>query len=397
MYKKDFPIFRNAKFRNKPLVYLDSASSTQKPYTVINQIPYLYENFYANIHRGIYKLSEDSTSMYEEARVKIADFIGAKSKEIIFTKGTTDSINTIVYFFAKKILKSDDLVLLTEMEHHSNIVPWLILQKEIGFKIEYVKINEKGELLNLDLLLRKNPKILSITHISNVLGNINDVKTIIKEAKKRNTYVLIDGAQAVSHIKVDVKDLGCDFYVFSSHKMLGPTGVGVLYARYEILQEFDPAFGGGDSVLSVTKDSILYKDPPWKFEGGTPNFIDVIALGVAIEYIEKIGMKKISKYIEDISLYTYEKLSNIEKVKIFGDGRKSGIFSFFIENIHSHDIASSLDEDNIAIRAGHHCAKILMDRLNVSSLSRCSLYIYNDEKDINIFISSLEKTIDLFS
>ena len=397
MYKKDFPIFRNAKFMNKPLVYLDSASSTQKPQTVINAIPYLYENFYANVHRGIYKLSEESTGMYEDVREMVAKFINASEKEIVFTKGTTDSINMIVYFFAKKLLKKDDLVILSEMEHHSNIVPWIILQKEIGFNIEYIEVNEKGELLNLDLLLEHNPKILSITNVSNVLGNINDVDKITRKAHDKGAYVLIDGAQAVSHMGVDVKKIDCDFYVFSSHKMLGPTGVGVMYAKSEILEKYDPAFSGGEAIISVSKDSIVYKDIPHKFEPGTPNFIDVIAFGYAISYIEKIGILKIQKFIEDLSLYTYDKLINIEKLKLFGDGRKSGIFSFHIENIHPHDIASSLDEDNIAIRAGHHCAKILMDRLNLSSLSRCSLYIYNDEKDIDKFISSLNKTIDIFS
>ena len=397
MYKKDFPIFKNAKFMNKPLVYLDSASSTQKPYTVVNSIPYLYENFYANVHRGIYKLSEESTGMYEDAREKVAEFIGALKEEIVFTKGTTDGINTIVYFFAKSVLKKDDMVLLTEMEHHSNIVPWLILQKDIGFKIEYIQVDSKGKLIDLDLKLSLKPKILSITHVSNVLGVINPISEIVYKAKNNGAYVLVDGAQAVSHIRVDVKELDCDFYVFSSHKMLGPTGVGVMYAKKEILEDFDPAFGGGESILTVAKDKVIYKDIPYKFEPGTPNFIDVIAFGYAISFIENIGIENISKYIETLSQYLYDKLSSVDRVQIFGNGIKTGIFSFYVEGIHPHDIASSLDDDNIAIRVGHHCAKVLMNRLDVSSLSRCSLYIYNDTKDIDKFISSLTKTIDLFS
>ena len=289
------------------------------------------------------------------------------------------------------------MVLLTEMEHHSNIVPWLILQKDIGFKIEYIQVDSKGNLIDLDLKLSLKPKILSITHVSNVLGVINPISEIVYKAKNNGAYVLVDGAQAVSHIRVDVKELDCDFYVFSSHKMLGPTGVGVMYAKKEILEDFDPAFGGGESILTVAKDNVIYKDIPYKFEPGTPNFIDVIAFGYAISFIENIGIENISKYIETLSQYLYDKLSKIDRVQIFGNGIKTGIFSFYVDGIHPHDIASSLDEDNIAIRVGHHCAKVLMDRLDVSSLSRCSLYIYNDTKDIDKFISSLTKTIDLFS
>ncbi len=406
MDKKNFPIFKNAKFQGsishgsgsqeKDFIYLDSSATTQKPQVVIDEIKKVYENYNANVFRGLYRISEEATSMYEETRKAVADFINAETSEIIFTKNTTESLNTVVYSFAKSILKKGDNVLLSEMEHHSNIVPWQILQKEIGFNILYLEVDKSGQFTNLDLITQKEPKIVSVVHISNVLGVINDVKKITKMAKDVGSYVIIDGAQAVGHIGVDVKTIDCDFYAFSAHKMMGPTGVGVLYGRKELLDKMEPLYGGGEMILSVSKDSCTFKDAPYKFEAGTPNFVDIIAFRKSIEYINDLGISNIHKYIKDLSTYTHYQLSTLKEVEIYGDSRDTGIISFNISGVHPHDVATFLDEDNIAIRAGHHCAQVLMKKFNVQALSRVSLYIYNDKSDINALVKSLSKIIDYY-
>ncbi len=401
MDKKNFPIFKNAKFNgseslNKDFIYLDSSATTQKPQVVIDEIKKVYENYNANVFRGLYRISEESTEMYEKTRGAVAKFINANTSEIIFTKNTTESLNIVVYSFAKSLLKKGDIVLLSEMEHHSNIVPWQILQKEIGFSILYLEVDKTGNFTNLDLMMEKKPKIVSITHISNVLGVINDVQKITKIAKSQGSYVIIDGAQAAGHISVDVKKIGCDFYAFSAHKMMGPTGVGILYGRKKLLDKMEPLYGGGEMILSVSKDSCTFKDAPYKFEAGTPNFVDVIAFRKSIEYINDLGVENTHKYIKDLSLYTHYQLSKLEEVEIYGDSHDTGIISFNIPGIHPHDIATFLDEDNIAIRAGHHCAQVLMRKFNVPALSRVSLYIYNDKSDINAFVKSLSRIIDYY-
>ncbi len=396
MYKKDFPIFTNTKFNGFDLVYLDSAATSQKPQIVISKLKEFYEKYNANIYRGIYKLSEESTELYEKTRSRVADFLNVSSSEIVFTKGTTDGINFIVYAYAKNKLKKGDLVLLTEMEHHSNIVPWQILSKNIGFNIEYVPISKDGKLKDLDKFLEFKPKILSITHVSNVLGSVNDISYISNMAHKIGCTVIVDGAQAVSHMKVDLKLLDCDFYVFSAHKMFGPTGVGILYGKNEILSELEPIFGGGEMISSVTKDDVVFKDSPFKFEAGTQNFADVSVFSNSIDYIENIGINNISSYIKDLHSYAVKKLKGIKGLRIYGEGNLSGIVSFDINGIHPHDIATLLNENNIAVRAGHHCAQILMSSLGVSSLTRCSLQIYNDKSDIDKLVSSLDKIVSYF-
>ncbi len=397
MNKKDFPIFKNTKFYGKNLVYLDNAATTQKPQIVIDEFSRFYENFNANVYRGIYRLSEEATSMYEGVREKSAKFINAKSNEIVFTRNTTESLNLVVYTFAKSILKKTDTVLLSLMEHHSNIVPWQILQKEIGFSIKYIDINKENfSLENVDSLLEIKPKIISLTYISNVLGTRNDIKDIVKKARKINAFVIVDAAQAAPHIQIDVKSLDCDFLTFSAHKMLGPTGVGILYGKEELLDKMPPLLGGGEMIISVDKNKSVYKNAPFKFEAGTVNFADTIVFGKSIDYINKVGMNKISLYIKELSFYLYENLVKINGIKIYGAKNDFGIYSFSIKNIHPHDIATFLDEENIAIRAGHHCAQPLMKELSVYALSRISLYFYNTQEDIDKVSLSLSKISDLF-
>jgi cysteine desulfurase/selenocysteine lyase len=396
-YKKDFPIFQNTKFYSKDLVYLDNSATTQKPQVVINEFSQFYENSNANIYRGVYRLSEEATSLYEKSRKDVADFIGAKENEIVFTKNTTESINLIVLSFARSILKKGDLVLLSIVEHHSNIVPWLILQKEIGFKIKYIDIDDTSfEFSNIDLLLSENPKIVSITHVSNVTGIENNIKEIANKAHRNGAIIIVDGAQSIPHKKIDVVDLDCDFFVFSAHKMLGPTGVGVLFGKQKFLDEMQPIFGGGEMILSVEQNNCSFKSTPYKFEAGTINFADTIVFSKSLEYISNIGISKIEKYIKDLSLYTYKRLQEVDGIKIYGLENTSGIYSFSIKKIHPHDIASFLDEDNIAIRAGHHCAQVLMERFEVYALCRVSIYIYNDKSDIDKLVDSLSKISRLF-
>ncbi len=396
-YKKDFPIFKNTKFYNKDLIYLDNSATTQKPQIVIDEYAKFYENFNANIYRGIYRLSEEATSMYEGARTSIAKFINAKSNEIVFTRNTTESLNLVVLSFAKSILKKNDLVVLSVVEHHSNIVPWLILQKEIGFRIEYIDINKESfELENIDKYLELKPKIVSITQVSNVTGVENNIKEIIRKAHLKGAFVIIDAAQSVPHKKIDVKDLDCDFLAFSAHKMLGPVGIGILFGKEDLLERMNPVLGGGEMILSVDQDSCTFKEAPFKFEAGTVNFADAIVFKKSIEYLDGIGMDNIEKYIKELSEYTYENLSKVNGLKIYGQKNNSGIYSFSLKAVHPHDIASFLDEDNIAIRAGHHCAQVLMNRFSVYALSRVSIYIYNTKQDIDNLCISLSKISDLF-
>ena len=396
-YKKDFPIFKNTKFYNKDLVYLDNGATTQKPQIVIDEFAQFYENSNSNIYRGVYRLSEEATSLYEKARKDTAEFINAKENEIIFTKNTTESINLVVLSFARSILKKGDIVLLSVVEHHSNIVPWLILQKEIGFEIKYIDIDDSNfELSNIDSMLSLKPKIVSITHVSNVTGVENNIKEITKKAHDNGAIVIIDGAQSIPHKKIDVLDLDCDFFAFSAHKMLGPVGIGILFGKQKILESMQPIFGGGEMILSVEKDNCTFKSSPYKFEAGTINFADAIVFSKAIEYINSIGIDKVEEYICDLSAYTYKRLQEVDGIKIYGTKNSAGIYSFSIKNIHPHDIASFLDEDNIAIRAGHHCAQVLMKRLDVYALSRVSIYIYNDKPDIDKLVDSLSKISKLF-
>ncbi len=396
--RKEFPAL-DQKINGKMLIYLDNAATTLKPRIVINALTSHYSRDTANIHRGIHLLSQRATEKYEEARECVKEFINASnSKEIIFTKGTTDSINLVAYSYGS-FLKRGDEIIISEMEHHSNIVPWQLLCERTGAKLKIIPINKSGELIIEDFkkILGPKTKIVSVAHISNALGTINPVKEIAKIAHKFGAVVLIDGAQAVAHIKVDVRDIDCDFYAFSGHKMFGPTGVGVLYGRRELLEKMPPFEGGGDMIESVKFDKTTYNELPYKFEAGTPPIAEVIALKSAIDYINKIGIDEMKRYEEELLEYATEKLGRIKELKIIGNAKnKSGIISFTLDDIHPHDTGSFCDQDGIAIRTGHHCAQPVMDYFGVCATARVSFSIYNTKEEIDELIKSVRKVVKLF-
>lgn len=394
--RSDFPIFAD-----KALVYLDSAATTQKPKQVIEAVSDYYSNYYANVHRGIYDLSIKATEAYQSARQKVANFINAKDwRSIVFTGGTTESINLVAYSWARKNLKNGDEILITEMEHHSNIVPWQLVAEEIGVILKYIPINIDGtlDLNNINKLITNKTKLVSIIHQSNVFGTINPIKKIINLAKKVNAIIFIDAAQSVPHSPVDVQDLDCDFLAFSGHKMLGPTGIGVLYGKTELLESMAPFMGGGDMINSVTMSESTWNDIPYKFEAGTPKIAQAIGLGAAIDYLNDIGMNNIDEYLKDLTIITLEKLKSIDGLEIYGhqSSENGAVISFNLEGIHPHDLAQFLDQDGIAVRAGHHCAQPIMDKLGVSSTIRASFYLYNTEEEINLLCESLIKTANFF-
>ncbi|HLC67662.1 MAG TPA: cysteine desulfurase [archaeon] len=389
---KDFPIL-NRKVNWKPLIYLDNAATSQKPKQVIDKITDYYTNYNANIHRGIHKMSEEATEEYEGARQKTAKFIGANTKEMIFTKNTTESLNILAYW-ALRTLKSGDEVVLSVMEHHSNIVPWQMLQEK-GVKLKFIDINSDGTLSD-NMLITKKTKIVSIVHASNVLGTINDVSKIGKIAHDNGALFVVDGAQSVPHMPVDVKKFGCDFLAFSSHKMLGPTGVGVLYGREDVLEKVTPFLRGGDMIKEVRLTNTKWNDLPWRLEAGTPNIADVIGFGAAMDYLNKIGMANVRQHEIDVTKYAMKELGAIRNVKIYGPANRCGLVSFSIDGVHPHDTASILDTEGIAIRSGHMCAQPLMERLEVPALSRASFYIYNDKKDVDALVKGIEKVKTVF-
>lgn len=394
--RQDFPVLKR-KVNGKPLVYLDNAATTQKPKQVIEKIVEYYSNYNANIHRGIHKLSEEATQEYEWTRTKVADFIGAVSSEIIFTKNTTESINILAYW-ALRTLKKGDEVVLTIMEHHSNIVPWQMLQEK-GVKLRFVDINNDGTLKTGQYknLVTKNTKIVSLSHVSNVLGTINPVKEIGRIAHDAGALFMVDGAQSVPHMPVNIKDIDCDFLAFSGHKMLGPTGTGVLYGKRELLKNVTPFLRGGDMIKEVHMYETKWNDVPWKFEAGTPNIADVIGFGAAVDYLSKLGMTNVRKHEETITKYVMKELSSIKGITIHGRAAvRSGAVSFGIEGVHPHDAATILDGEGIAIRSGHMCAQPLMERLNVPALSRASFYIYNTKEEINKLADGIEKVKKTF-
>jgi len=404
--KKDFPIFKR-KINGKNLVYLDSGATSQKPAIVINAEKEFYENHNANINRGIHTLGDEATRMYEDTRKKVAKFINSNFKEVIFTRNATESINLVARSFLKPILKENDLILLTEMEHHANLIPWQIIAKESKAKIEYVPIDEEG-LLDLDKakkLLSKKPKIFAFTHVSNVLGTINPVKELIKIAHSYNVPVLIDGAQSVPHFKTDVKELDCDFLVFSAHKMLGPTGVGILFGKKELLEKMEVFMGGGDMIKEAYYNGFIPDEIPNKFEAGTPNIAGVVAFGKAIEYLENLEMKNVEKNDKELINYALKKLSKIKNIEIYGpkDSKlRSSLIAFNCYTndnvlIHPHDLATILDENGIAIRAGHHCCMPLHEKLNLTATSRISFYVYTTKEDIDVFIKCLEEVNKIFN
>lgn len=399
--RNDFPILKK-KINGKDLVYLDNASTTQKPYSVINSITDFYSNYNSNIHRAVYQLAEEATELYEQTREKIANFINVRPEEIIFTRNTTESINLIAHSWARSNLKKDDVIAITEMEHHSNIVPWQILCQEIGTRLEYVGIDENGFLdveYLIELISSRKVKLVSISHMSNVLGTIVPIERIVKTAHQYEIPVIVDGAQSVPHMPVDVKNLDCDFLVFSAHKMLGPTGVGVLYAKKELLEKMKPFMAGGDMIKEVFKFHTNYNEVPYKFEAGTPNIADVVGFGAAVEYLEKIGMENIRKHEIYLTEYALESMQSLKHITIYGpmDSKfRGGVISFNIADIHPHDLATIMNDHGIAIRSGHHCAQVLMQRLDVPATSRASFYIYNTKEEIDKFVNAIKEAGRIF-
>ena len=392
----DFPIFQN----NPDLIFLDNASTTQKPQAVIDTLTYYYENYNSNIHRGIYQIAEKATAAYEKTRDKVAVFIGTEDRQsIVFTRGTTESINLVASSWGQN-LKPGDEVLITEMEHHSNIIPWQLICEKTGASLKYIPISEDGmlDLSNPQKYFREKTKIVCVIHQSNVFGTINPIAEIVKMAHVVGALVLIDGAQSVPHHKVNVSQLGCDFFAFSGHKMMGPTGVGVLYTKPALLEEMNPFMGGGEMIREVSMEKSTWNDIPWKFEAGTPNIAQVIGMGAAIDYINEIGLQSIADYEKKLLGYGQEKLQKIPGLTIYGTSKNKGaVISFNITNIHPHDVAHILDTSGIAIRAGHHCAQPIMKRLSVPATNRASFYLYNTFEEIDSLIEGLTKTVDLFA
>ena len=385
--KADFPIFNNS-----DLVYLDNASTTHKPQRVLDAILSMYTESNANVHRALYDMGSKATERFENSRKKIATFIHATSeKEIIFTSGTTESINLLGRTLGNDLGPGDD-ILVSEMEHHANLVPWQMACERTGANLKFIPLNDKGELdlSQPERYFRPSTKIISIAHVSNVLGTINPINEIATMAKDVGAILIVDGAQGVPHQAVDVQELGCDFYAFSGHKMLGPTGIGSLWGRMEILERMGPFMGGGEMIDTVSMHSSTWNEVPYKFEAGTPNFVQAVGLGAAIDYLEELGMDKIAKDEKELTNYALKRMSQIEGVRVFGAAEhRSGVISFNLDGIHAHDLAQFLNEDHIAIRVGHHCAQPLLSSLKESSVARLSIYVYNDRSDIDKFCNSL--------
>jgi cysteine desulfurase / selenocysteine lyase len=401
--RKDFPILKRTVRDNKPLVYLDNASTTQKPNQVIDAITDYYQNHNANIHRAVYALAEESTEAYESARDKIANFVNVKNRqEIIFVRGTTEAINLVAYAWGRSHINEGDIIVTTEYEHHSNIVPWQLLTQEKRAKLEYIGMDDNGELILDDLdkyLATGKVKLVTFSLMSNVLGTITDAKKIIEKCKAAGVLTLIDGAQAVPHMKVDLDTLGCDFFAFSGHKMLAPTGVGILWVRKPVLQTMNPFHGGGDMIREVHKYETTWNDLPYKFEAGTPNIADVIGFGAAIDYLTKIGMDNVRQHEIELTKYAMEKFAKIPGLQIYGTKdieKRGGVISFNFADVHPHDVADIIDKEGISLRSGHHCAQVLMERLNVAATSRASFYIYNTKEDVDALIDSLNIVAKVF-
>lgn len=397
--RKDFPIL-STKIYNKPLVYLDNGATTQKPQCVIDAICTAYSTINANVHRGVHYLSQEATNQAEEARRIVAEFINAKSvREVIFTKGTTESMNLVAHSFCKRYCKPGDEIIISAMEHHANIVPWQLQEEICGVKLRVVPISAEGELQldELKKMISPKTKLISITHTSNVLGTVNPIEEIIEIAHQANIPVLLDAAQAVQHTVIDVQKLDCDFLVFSAHKMYGPTGVGVLYGKEDLLNEMPPYQGGGEMIERVSFEGTTFNELPFKFEAGTPNYIDVIAFGKAIEYIQSIGLEKIEEYETELLNYCTEKLTAIEGLKIYGTAKKKcSVISFLVEGIHHYDMGMMLDKMGIAVRTGHHCAEPLMHVMGIEGTVRASFAFYNTKDEVDQLVQGIKKAISLF-
>lgn len=394
---KEFPILNQS---GKRLVYLDSSATSQKPNAVIQSITNYYQNSNANIHRGVYKLSQKATAEYELAHKLVSKFINAEFEEVIFTKGTTESLNILAYSLGKTLNEGDEIV-LTQMEHHSNIVPWQQIAKEKKLLLKFIPITE-DYLLDLEAakqLITNKTKIVSVVHMSNVLGTINPVKEIAELAHKVNALMIVDVAQSIAHMKMDVKELNCDFLAFSGHKMLAPTGIGVLYGKKELLEKMNPFLFGGDMINEVTFESSTWNDLPWKFEAGTPNISGAVGLAKAIEYINNLGIENIKEHCNNLTSYAIEKLSGIEGLKIIGTKNlklRGPVISFTVDGLHPHDLSEILDRDNVAVRGGHHCAMPLMSVLKLNGTTRASFYVYNIQEDVDVLVNGIKKAKEIF-
>jgi cysteine desulfurase / selenocysteine lyase len=399
--RKDFPILQRETSPGVPLVYLDSTATSQKPLAVIEAMDNYYRRSNANIHRGVHTLAEEATYMYEQARVRIAKFINAPSvHQVIYTRNTTESINLVAYTWARANLKAGDIVILTEMEHHSNLVPWHMLQAERGIELEFIPVTEAG-LLDLDVyrsLLSRGPKLVSFTHMSNVLGTINPAAEIIRLAHEAGAITLIDGAQSVPHLTVDVQALDADFLAFSAHKMCGPTGIGALYGKTELLEAMPPFMGGGDMIKEVKLRSFRPNTLPHKFEAGTPAIAEAVGFGAAVDYLTSLGMEAVAAHEHEVTEYALERLEEIPGVKVFGPAAqyKGGVASFTLDGVHPHDVAQILDRDGIAVRAGHHCAQPLHEKFGIPATSRASFYLYNTKEEVDLLVNGIYKVKELF-
>jgi cysteine desulfurase/selenocysteine lyase len=397
--RSQFPIL-DQQVNGRPLVYLDSAATSQKPIQVIEALERYYEEYNSNVHRGVHTLGTRATDGYEGARDKVRKFINASSmEEIIFTRGTTTALNTVATSYARETLKSGDEIVITYMEHHSNIIPWQQVAKKTGATLKYLPLQEDGtiSLEEARKTITSTTKIVSIMHISNVLGTINPIKELAEIAHQHGAIMVVDGAQSTPHMKVDVQDLNCDFFAFSAHKMCGPTGIGVLYGKKHLLESMEPVEFGGEMIDFVELQDSTWKELPWKFEAGTPIIAGAIGLGAAIDFLEEIGLENIHAHDKKLARYASEQLASIEGIKIFGPKDRTGLVTFTIDDVHPHDVATVLDADGIAVRAGHHCAQPLMKWLKVSATARASFYLYNSEEEVDELVKGLIKTKEYFS
>jgi len=397
--REDFPILHQM-VHGKPLVYLDNAATSQKPLAVIEAEGRFYEQDCANIHRGIHVLSERATKAYEEVRGKVQHLLNApEARQIVFVRGTTEAINLVASSYARKNLQPGDEVVITAMEHHANIVPWQMLREEKDVVLRVAPIDDRGELVfeEFEKLLGPRTKFVSVTHVSNVLGTINPVRELVRAAHRWNVPVLVDGAQAAPHLKIDVQELDCDFYAFSSHKVLGPTGVGALYGKVQLLESMPPYQGGGEMISSVSFERTTYNTIPYKFEAGTPNIAATIGLGAAIDYVNRRGIENLARQEHELLVYATERVSQIPGVRIIGTAReKASVVSFVLDGVHPHDIGTVLDQEGIAVRTGHHCAQPLMERFKVPATARASLAFYNTKEEIDTLVKAIEKVKQIF-
>ena len=394
-----FPIL-DQQVNGKPLVYLDSAATSQKPLPVIEAIDNYYRQYNSNVHRGVHTLGTKATDAYEGAREKVRRFIGAASmEEIIFTRGTTTAINLVAASYGRANVRAGDEIVITYMEHHSNIIPWQQVAKQTGATLKYIPLQPDGTIRieDVEQTVTPNTKIVAVMHVSNVLGTINPVKEIAQIAHKHGAVMVVDGAQSTPHMKVNVQELDCDFYAFSGHKMCGPTGIGVLYGKKHLLEQMEPVEFGGEMIDFVGLYESTWKELPWKFEGGTPIIAGAIGLGAAIDFLEQVGLQHIAEHEHRLAQYALEQLSTVEGLTIYGPKERAGLVTFNIDGVHPHDVATVLDAEGIAVRAGHHCAQPLMKWLNVTATARASFYLYNTEEEIDILVSALKKTKEYFS